>query len=149
MSGINALSGYKLTYTDKPNYWSTLEESNGGLDARYSLGISMNAGGLFGTGGSSGASIGDVIVGSPADKAGLAPGFKIIAVNGRAYTTELLRTAIKDAVGKGPDIELIVENTGYFKTIKLNYHDGEKYPQFVRADGTPTRLDDILKPMTK
>jgi predicted metalloprotease with PDZ domain len=139
MSGINALSGYKLTYTDKPNYWSTLEESQGSLNARWSLGFSA---------GSSG-NIGDVIIGSPADKAGLAPEFKIVAVNGRAFTTGLLRTAIKDAAGKGPDIELIVENTGYFKTIKLNYHDGEKYPQFVRVDGTPTRLDDILKPMTK
>jgi len=138
-AGIDALSGYKLTYTDKPNYWSSLEESMGALNARWSLGFSV---------GSSG-NIGDVIIGSPADKAGLAPEFKIIAVNGRAFTTGLLRTAIKDAVGKGPDIELIVENTGYFKTIKLNYHDGEKYPQFVRVDGTPTRIDDILKPMTK
>jgi len=139
MAGIDALSGYKLTYTDKPNYWSTLEEGGGALNMRWSLGMSA---------GSSG-NIGDVIIGGVADKAGLAPGFKIIAVNGRAYTTELLRTAIKGAVGKGPDIELIVENTGYFKTIKLNYHDGEKYPQFVRVDGTPTRLDDILKPMTR
>jgi len=140
MAGINALSGYKLTYTDKPNYWSTLEESQGGsLNARWSLGFSA---------GSSG-NIGDVIIGSPADKAGLAPGFKIIAVNGRAFTTDLLRTAIKDAAGEGPDVELIVENTGYFKTVKINYHDGEKYPQLVRVDGTPTRLDDILKPMTK
>jgi predicted metalloprotease with PDZ domain len=139
MAGIDALSGYKLTYTDKPNYWSTLEEGQGALNARWSLGISA---------GSSG-NIGDVIIGSPADKAGLAPGFKIVAVNGRAYTTALLRAAIKDAVGKGPDIELIVENTGYFKTIKLSYHDGEKYPQLVRVDGTPARMDDILKPMTK
>jgi predicted metalloprotease with PDZ domain len=139
IAGINALSGYKLTYTDKPNYWSTLEEGGGALNARWSLGLSA---------GSSG-NIGDVIIGSPADKAGLAPGFKIVAVNGRAFTTELLRGAIKGAVGKGPDIELIVENTGYFKTVKLNYHDGEKYPQFVRVDGTPARLDDILKPMTK
>jgi len=139
MAGINALSGYKLTYTDKPNYWSTLEEGSGSLNARWSLGFSVGSSGT----------IGDVIIGSPADKVGLAPEFKIIAVNGRAFTTGLLRAAIKDAVGKGPGIELIVENTGYFKTVKLNYHDGEKYPQFVRVDGTPTRMDDILKPMTK
>ena len=139
MAGIDALSGYKLTYTDKPNYWSTLEESTGPLNARWSLGLSASSSG----------NIGDVIIGSPADKAGLAPGFKIVAVNGRAFTTELLRTAIKDAAGKGPEIELIVENTGYFKTIKLNYHDGEKYPQLVRVEGAPTRMDDILKPMTK
>jgi predicted metalloprotease with PDZ domain len=93
--------------------------------------------------------VGDVIVGSVADKAGLAPGFEIHAVNGRAFTQELLHTAIKDAVGNGPAIELIVENTGYYKFITLNYHGGEKYPQLVRVDAVPDRLDDILVPMVK
>jgi predicted metalloprotease with PDZ domain len=139
MAGIDALSGYKLTYTDKPNYWSQLEESDGALNARWSIGFSVGTSG----------NIGDVIIDSPAYKAGLAPGFHIVAVNGRAFTTGLLRTAIKDATGSGPAIELIVENTGYYKLIKLDYNDGEKYPQLVRVDGTPDRLDDILQPMTK
>lgn len=140
MGGINALSGYKLTYTDKPNYWSQLEESDGGsLNARWSLGLSVNSTGT----------VGDVIFGSVADKAGLAPGFQIVAVNGRAFSTALLRAAIKEAVGNGPAIDLIVENTGYYKVISLNYHGGEKYPQFERVSSTPERLDEILKPMTK
>jgi predicted metalloprotease with PDZ domain len=139
VAGIDALSGYKLTYTDKPNYWSQLEESeSGGLNARWSLGLSA---------GSNGA-IGDVIIDSVAWKAGLAPGFQIVAVNGRAFTPGLLRQAIKDAVN-GPAIELIVDNTGYYKTIKLDYHGGEKYPQLERVANTPDRLDDILQPMTK
>ena len=137
--GINALSGYKLTYTDKPNYWSQLEESeSGGLNARWSLGLSAGSGGT----------IGDAIMDSVAWKSGLAPGFQIVAVNGRAFTPGLLRQAIKDAV-KGPAIELIVENTGYYKTIRLDYHGGEKYPQLERVANTPDRLDDILQPMTK
>jgi predicted metalloprotease with PDZ domain len=139
IEGIDALSGYKLVYTDKPNYWSQLEEGNGGLNARWSLGLSVGDSG----------NLGDVIVDGVAYKAGLAPGFKIVAVNGRAFTPTLLRAAIKAAVGSGPAIELIVENTGYYKTVTLNYHDGEKYPQLVRVDGTPARLDDILQPMTK
>jgi predicted metalloprotease with PDZ domain len=139
MPGIDALSGYKLTYTDKPNYWSQLEESEGSLNARWSLGMSAGSTG----------NIGDVIIGGVADKAGLAPGFQIIAVNGRAFTTGLLRQAIKDAVGKGPAIELIVANTGYYKTIRIDYHGGEKYPQLERVTGVPDRLDDILQPMTK
>ena len=53
------------------------------------------------------------------------------------------------AAGSGPAIELIVENTGYFKTIKLDYHGGERYPQLEKVSGTPSRLDDILKPRTK
>jgi predicted metalloprotease with PDZ domain len=138
MPGINALSGYKLTFTDKPNYWSTVEETDG-INARYSLGLTVGSNG----------SIGDVIVGGVADKAGLAPGFEIIAVNGRAFTPGLLRTAIQDAKGTGPAIHLIVENTGYFKLITIDYHDGERYPQLVRVDAVPDRLDNILEPLTK
>ncbi len=54
-----------------------------------------------------------------------------------------------EIVAGGPNIELLVENTGYYKTVSLNYHAGERYPQFVRVDGAPDRLDDILRPMTK
>jgi predicted metalloprotease with PDZ domain len=138
LPGLNEISGYHLIYTDKPNYWSSLEEADG-LNARFSLGLSAVSNGY----------LGDVIVGSVADKAGLAPGFQIIAVNGRGYTAGILRAAIRDAVGSGPPIELIVANTGYFKTITLNYHGGERYPQLERDTSVPDRLDDILTPMTK
>ncbi len=138
--GIDALSGYKLSYSNSPNYWSQLDESEtGGLDARYSIGLSVAQTGV----------LADVIVNSVGYTAGLAPGFQIIAVNGRAFTPGLLRTAIQDAAGSGPPIDLIVENTGYFKLVTLNYHGGEKYPQLVRVNNVPDRLDDILEPMTK
>ncbi|QMV19305.1 M61 family peptidase [Granulicella sp. 5B5] len=140
MAGIDALSGYKLTYSDKPNYWSQLEESQyNAINARWSLGFSAGSTG----------EVGDVIVGSPAYKAGLAPGFTIVAVNGRAFQLGLLHQAIKDAVGSGPDVELIVANTGYYKILKIDYHGGERYPQLERVDGVPARLDDILKPMAQ
>jgi predicted metalloprotease with PDZ domain len=138
IAGINTLSGYHLTYTDKPNYWSTLMEGDG-LSATYSLGLSVGSAGT----------VGDVIVGSVADKAGLAPGFQIIAVNGRAFTPTLLRAAIDAAKGTGPAINLIVENTSYFKTISIDYHGGERYPQLERVDAVPDRLDTILEPLTK
>ena len=138
IAGINALSGYKLTYSDKPNYWSQLMEADG-LNAAYSLGLTVNATGT----------LGDVIVGGVAYKAGLAPGFQLIAVNGRAFTPALLRAAIQAAKASGPAIDLIVENTGYFKLISLNYHDGERYPQLQRVDAIPDRLDTILEPLNK
>ena len=137
--GLDGLSGYKLVYTDKPDYWSQLTESeSSALDARYSLGLAVDDKGQ----------IGDVIIDSPAYKAGLAPGFTIVAVNGRAFQIPLLRTAIQDAKGSGPAMELIVSNTGYYKIIHIDYHDGERYPNLERVPGTPDRLDDILKPMT-
>ncbi len=140
MAGIAALSGYKLTYTEKPNYWSQLAESEaGGIDTRYSLGMQVGQEGR----------IADVIVGGLADKAGFGPGMRILAINGRAYSWTLLRAAIQSAKGSGPAIEFIVENTGYFKVIRMEYHSGETYPQLERVEGTPARLDDILQPMTK
>ncbi len=138
MAGINALSGYKLTFSEKPNYWSQLMEADG-LNATYSLGLTVTSTGT----------LGDVIVGGVAYKAGLAPGFQIIAVNGRAFTPGLLRAAIDGAKGNGPAINLIVENAGYFKTVTIDYHDGERYPQLDHADGVPDRLDNILQPLTK
>ena len=140
MSGINALSGYKLVYADHPNYWSQLGESeNSSIDTRFSIGLQIGSDGR----------VGDVIVGGVAYKAGFGPGMKILAINGRGFTPALLRAALKQGQGKGPAIEFIVENTGYYTVIRLDYHDGEKYPDLQRVGSTPARLDDILLPMTK
>ncbi len=138
-AALNAVSGYRLTYSEHPDYWSQLIESEANvLDARYSVGLLVPQNGT----------ISDVILDSPAYKAGLAPGFTIVAVNGRAFQIALLRTAIQEAKGQGAAVELIVANTGYYKVIRLDYHGGERYPQLERTQGTRDFLDDILAPMT-
>ena len=136
--GLNTVSGYKLVYSEKPAYWSQLMESEGNvIDARFSLGlVASNTG-----------AVGDVLIDSPAYNAGLAPGFSIVAVNGRAFQLPLLHAAIQDAKGHGAPIELIVANTGYYKVIRVDYHDGERYPQLERVQGSKDVLDDILAPM--
>jgi len=132
--------GYKLTYTDKPNSWSTLEDQQyESFNFWYSIGLHANKAG----------NIGDVLKGGVSDKAGVGPGMKIVAVNGRAYTPDVLKAAIHDAKDSGPAIELILLNTGYYKVVKLDYHDGERYPLLERVSSVPDRLDDILKPATK
>jgi predicted metalloprotease with PDZ domain len=129
--------GYKLTYSDKPNIWSAMGIAESGtINFWYSLGLYADKSG----------SIGDVLKGGIADKSGIGPSMKIIAVNGRAFSPDVLKAAVHDATGSGPAIELIVENTGYFKTVKLDYHGGERYPQLEKVAGTPSYLDDILKP---
>ena len=139
MGGITN-GGYKLFYKDTPNEWSAMEEGDAGsINFWYSVGLSVGSQGV----------IGDVLVGGLADKAGLAPGIKIIAVNNREFTPDMLRAAVKDAKGTQAPIEFIVENTGFFKVVKIDYHEGEKYPVFERVAGTPDRMDEILKPMTK
>jgi predicted metalloprotease with PDZ domain len=92
----------------------------------------------------------DVLKGGPVDKAGLGPGMRLIAVNGRSFTPALLRAAVNEAEGTdGPSVELIVENSGYFRVLKLDYHGGERYPMLERVAGTPDVLDDILQPLAK
>jgi predicted metalloprotease with PDZ domain len=132
--------GYKLTYSDKPNSWSAMEDAEqGSFDFWYSIGLHAGKSGT----------VSDVLKGGVADKAAIGPGMKIIAVNGRAYTPDVLKAAIHDAKGSGPAVELIVVNTGFYKVIRLDYHGGERYPQLERVSSVPDRLEDILKPQAK
>ena len=132
--------GYKLVFTDKPNSWLAMSlASNGGANFWYSLGLRVNAEGT----------VGDVLHGGVADQAGFGPGMKIIAVNGREFNPEVLRAAVKDAKGSSTPIEFITANTGFYKIFRIDYHEGEKYPAFERVAGTPDRLDQIIRPMSK
>ena len=151
VAGINARAdlagivqgGYKLTYADKPSRGETTLGASGsrrgsGTDVWYSIGIRVGADGT----------ISDVLWDGPADKAKLAPGQKIFAVNGVVFSGDGLRTAIREAKGKPEPIHLIVQTNSFVSLIDLDYHDGEKYPVLVRVDGTPDYLDEITKPLT-
>jgi predicted metalloprotease with PDZ domain len=139
MGGIEN-GGYKLTYTDQPNEITQAQVTTSGVtQAWWSIGIDVTSDGR----------IDDVLLGSAADRVKLGPGMQIIAVNGRQYSGSLMNDAIRDAKGNGNPIEMIVANTGTFRVVALDYHDGLRYPHLERVDGTPDRLDDILKPMTE
>jgi predicted metalloprotease with PDZ domain len=138
LSGIEN-GGYKLVYTDQPNDYTQAQiTSTGTTLAWWSIGIDVANDGR----------IDDVLVGSAADKAKLGPGMQIIAVNGRQYSGQLLNDAIRDAKGNDNPIALIVANTGTYRVLGLDYHDGLRYPHLERVEGKPDRLDDILNPMT-
>jgi predicted metalloprotease with PDZ domain len=84
---------------------------------------------------------------SPAFQAGVGPGMKIVAVNGRSASDELLRTAINESKTNSQPLELILENTGSFKVVKIDYHGGAKYPHLSREGSGDALLDVILKPL--
>ena len=126
-------SGYQLIFNSESNEYGRANESRRhGLDAWYSLGFRAGSDSLT-----------DVLFHSPAYQAGLGPGMKILAVNGRTYSDDLLQAALDD---KKP-VELIVENTGFVKTVTLAYSGGRKYPHLKRIDGVPDLLKEILKPL--
>jgi predicted metalloprotease with PDZ domain len=142
LAGIER-GGYKLVYTDKPSdAQKTLMAAGGrrggGISAWYSLGINCGADGT----------VSDVRWGGPADQAKLAPGQKIYAIDGRTFSGDNLKAAIKRAKGTAEPIHLILEQDGIVTLADINYHDGERYPTMVRVEGTPAYLDDITKPLT-
>jgi predicted metalloprotease with PDZ domain len=136
MGGITN-GGWKLVYTDKKN--STMdarEKQSNNIDLSFSLGfIATKEGELR-----------DVIPGSPAYAAGLGPGMKLIAVNGRKWSKDVVRAALRLGMQNQQPLSLLAENGEYYKTYDVNYHEGEKYPHLVRADGQPNILDEIIKP---
>jgi predicted metalloprotease with PDZ domain len=135
LGGVEA-SGWKLTYTDKPDELLRAREAERHyLDVGFSIGLLINEDGT----------IMDSFFFKPAANAGITPGMKLIAVNDRRFTPELLRTAIREAKGTHQPIELLIQNADYFKTYKLDYHEGEKYPLLQRNE-TPDTLTEIIKP---
>ena len=87
----------------------------------------------------------DTVENEVAAKAGIGPGMKVVAVNGRRFSPEVLRDAIKAAKNSSTTVDLLVENTDYYKTYKLDYHNGERYPHLTRDESKPDVLNEILK----
>ena len=70
---------------------------------------------------------------------------KVLAVNGRLYNHDLLADAIKASKdGKEPIVLLVVDDE-YVKTVTLDYHGGEKFPQLVRNEKLADGLSELAK----
>jgi predicted metalloprotease with PDZ domain len=125
--------GWKVAFDAEP---SKLAGRRGGATDIYSIGLQLGPDG----------SVGDSLVGSPAFKAGISSGMKVIGVNGRVYTHDLLDDAIKNAKDSSQPITLLVVNDDYINTATINYHGGARYPHLVRDNQKPDYLDDLIKP---
>jgi len=129
-------SGWKLVYNETPNEWlRASEQAFKFIDLSSTLGLIMNETG----------SIMDLVPDSPADQAGVLPGGKIIAVNGRRFTLDQIRSAITLAKGTAETIELIVESGDSYRTHRIGYHEGERYPHLERDNAKPDMLADIAR----
>jgi hypothetical protein len=65
-------------------------------------------------------------------------------VNGRQFSPEVLHDALKAGKNSTQPLELLVENTDYYKTYKLDYHGSERYPHLIRDESKPDILTEIL-----
>jgi len=129
-----ARGGYKLVYTETPtDYFKVSETRAKNTNLAYSIGLTVG----------SDAVLTDVQWGGPAFNAGLTQGLTVVAVNGDSYDAEKLKAAVK-ATAKGVPVELLVKEGSRYRTVKLDYSGGLRYPRLERVAGAPARLDDIL-----
>jgi len=132
-----ARGGYKLVYTETPtDYFKNSETRRKIADLTYSLGMVVGMDGR----------VNDVLWQGPAYQSNLTVGAQIVAVNGTSYDADRLKGAITDAKQSGAAIELLVKTADRYRTVRLDYHDGLRYPRLERVPGAPARLDEILTP---
>jgi len=155
MAGIER-GGYKVTYQDHPSKFD--RDSGGGRmpmgpNVWYSLGLRLAKDGT----------VYDVRWGSPADKAKIAPGEKILAINDKVFTYSTdtvgdtdtlmgdnpLHDALVAAKTGSEPIRLLIQSESYIRPVNVDYHDGERFPVMVRVDGAKDYLDEITSPLTK
>jgi len=132
-----ARGGYKLVYTETASeYFKNGEDRRKVTDLTYSLGMVIgNEGRLT-----------DVLWEGLAYQKGLTIGTQIVAVDGSAYRADRLKDAIREAHKNGGSIELLVKNGDRYRTFKIDYHDGLRYPHLERIPNVPARLDQIFTP---
>jgi predicted metalloprotease with PDZ domain len=135
LGGIEG-SGWKVAYDETPSDMLRGAEADGHIASGvYSIGLELRDDGV----------IVDTIENMPAALAGIGPGMKLLGVNGRHYTPQVMRDALKAGKTGSAPLELLIENTDYYKIYKLDYHGGERYPHLVRDETKPDLLTEIYK----
>jgi predicted metalloprotease with PDZ domain len=130
--------GWKVAYADsEQKLLASLERaSRQYVEEWFSIGIHvLTEDGL----------IQDVLPGSSAAKAGIGPGVKLVAVNGRKWSKQVLRDAIR-ATAKGTPLELTTLDGEFYRTHRLDWRGGERFPWLVRDTASLDRLSQILRP---
>jgi predicted metalloprotease with PDZ domain len=133
-----AASGWHVELSGEPSVMHHAHEvDDRDLDLRFSLGFYVN---------DDGATVSDVVPGSPGDAAGLAAGDKLIAVNSRKWSKDVLHDAVAATATGAPGLTLLIEKDDLYKTLDLRYSGGERYPHLVRNSGVPDLLSAIARP---
>jgi predicted metalloprotease with PDZ domain len=124
-------NGYKLVYTEEPNKAA----SKTSVDLAYSLGLTLGPKGIT-----------TVAWDSPAFDAGIDLGDEIVAVNGRGYTGDRLKAAVKEAKGGKDPIKLLLKSGDRYREVAIDYHGGLRYPHLVKTATGEAGLDKLLQP---
>jgi predicted metalloprotease with PDZ domain len=135
-----ARAGWRITYDERPNLFITAEQaSDRGVVGWYGYGADLDSDG----------DVRDVRENSPAWRAGLAPGMRVLAVNGQQFAADVMEYAVTRAQHTSAPISLITTQTGWYQTLSLDYHGGIRYPHLERIPGTADMLATIAAPHAK
>jgi predicted metalloprotease with PDZ domain len=130
-----ARGGYRLVYSDTPSdFFKGAEARRRNTDLTYSLGMVIGRE----------AKITDVLWEGPAFKSGFTVGTQIVAVNGLAFDADRLKTLVKNNKAGSEAMEFIVKNGDRYRTIRVDYRGGLRYPHLERAGNGEASLDVIL-----
>lgn len=133
-------SGWTLVQNDSPNpYFDAAAKVAKQDDFSFSLGFATKDDGH----------VADVIHGSPAFNAGLAPVMKVLAIGGRKWSGDAAQAAVVAAEKTTQPIELIVESGDLVRTLRVDWHGGLAYPHLQRDASRPDLLSKIMAPKTR
>jgi predicted metalloprotease with PDZ domain len=135
-----ARAGYRFVLNDKPNKYEDNFEKVGKVVASW-----FDTGLMIGEDGD----VQEVRENSAAWKAGFGVGMKIVAVNGREFSPDVWKAAVKATTASYAPTSVLVKQAGYFQTLTLNYRGGPKYPHLERIPGTTDMLVKIMSPRAK
>ena len=129
--------GYRLVYRDTPTtYFRSREKDREVVDLTYTIGASFSNAG----------NISAIQWNSPLFNEGVTIGSQVLAVNGRAWSAEGLRSAIRNARGGREPIRLLIKKGEEYREVPLRYFGGLRYPVLERTGTGPSGLDALLAP---
>jgi predicted metalloprotease with PDZ domain len=133
-------AGYRYVLNDTPNaYQANFEKVHKTIVSWLDVGLNLDPDG----------NVSDVREDSPAWNAGMGVGMQIVAIDGREFTPDAWRAAVKATSSRFAPIVLLVKHADHYQDVTLSYRGGLKYPHLVRIKGTFDMLGDIVRPHAK
>ena len=135
LSGITQ-AGWLVVYTEAPTDMLRIQQDvERVLDATASIGVTLQPEGQ----------VLDTVPGMAAALAGIGPGMRVVAVNGRRFSPRVLLDALHAGLETHAPLQLLIENAEYYKSVSLDYYDGIRYPHLARDPSRANLLADILE----
>ncbi|WP_305097346.1 M61 family metallopeptidase [Croceibacterium aestuarii] len=138
LAGLES-AGYRLVWKDEPNpYEKGRLEHSKDINLTYSLGFTLDKDGK----------VKSPIWDSPAFDAGIVTGAEIVAVDGEAFSKDVILDAVKAAKDGKKPIELLIKRGTRYLTVPVDYHGGLRYPWIEPVGAGEQPLDRLLAPRT-